>query len=95
MSAPSHVQAATLERFLDAWKRWNADDMLAIFADDFTQVTLPFGMGVPERQRGAVEQVLPVLVGIVSDYKVCCMIGPKSFPELTSCCLADYSRNTA
>jgi hypothetical protein len=54
MPAPAQVQAATLERFVDAWKRWNADDMIAVFADDFTQVTLPFGLNVPEKTRGAV-----------------------------------------
>jgi hypothetical protein len=70
MPAPAHVQASTLERFVDAWKRWNADDMLEVFADDFTQATLPFGMGVPDRERGAVEQVFPKLVGLVDDYKV-------------------------
>lgn len=70
MPAPHHVQVATLERFVDAWKRWSAEDMIAEFADDFTQATLPFGMGIPERQKSAVQQVLPVLVGTVSDYKV-------------------------
>ena len=70
MPAPAQVQAATLERFVDAWKRWNADDMIAVFADDFTQVTLPFGLNVPEKTRGAVEQVFPKLVSLVNDYKV-------------------------
>ncbi|KAG7038467.1 S-adenosyl-L-methionine-dependent methyltransferase [Colletotrichum scovillei] len=63
-------QAATIEKFIDGWKRWNASEMLAVFADDFTQVTLPFGLGVPERKRDAVERALPALVGIVSNYKL-------------------------
>jgi hypothetical protein len=86
-----------LERFVDAWKRWNADDMLEVFADDFTQATLPFGMGVPDRERGAVEQVFPKLVGLVDDYKVRTEHDQTEdfVPKLTSRDSADHSRNTA
>lgn len=70
MAPSASTQAATLERFLDAWKRWDASAWLATFADDFTQVTLPFGMKVPSRDRTQVEQVLPKLMKVVQDYKV-------------------------
>lgn len=70
MPAPAHVQAATLQRFLDAWKKWDAEEWLAVFADDFTQVTLPFGLGIPPRPRAQVEQVLPALVATVKSYEV-------------------------
>ena len=68
--APAHIQAATLQRFLDAWKNWDAEEWLAIFADDFTQVTTPFGLGIPSRSRAEVEQVLPALVATVKSYEV-------------------------
>ncbi|KAF9769439.1 hypothetical protein IL306_013156 [Fusarium sp. DS 682] len=70
MSTPAHIQTLTLERFLDAWKSWNAADMLATFSDDFTQTTLPFRLGVPLRSREEVDMIFPVLVGLVSNYKV-------------------------
>ncbi|KAL2194790.1 hypothetical protein P885DRAFT_42316 [Corynascus similis CBS 632.67] len=70
MAPSASTQAATLERFLDAWKRWDASAWLATFADDFTQVTLPFGMKVPSRDRTQVEQVLPKLMKVVQDYKL-------------------------
>ncbi|KKA17950.1 hypothetical protein T310_8109 [Rasamsonia emersonii CBS 393.64] len=70
MPAPAHVQAATLQRFLDAWKKWDAEEWLAVFADDFTQVTLPFGLGIPPRPRAQVEQVLPALVATVKSYEL-------------------------
>lgn len=70
MPALAHIQAATLERFVDAWKRWNADDMLATFSDDFTQATFPFRLGLPDKERDAVEQIFPKLVRLVNDYKV-------------------------
>lgn len=70
MPAPAGIQAATLQRFLDAWKKWDANEWLALFAEDFTQVTLPFGLGVPSRSRAQVEQVLPALVATVRSYEV-------------------------
>lgn len=70
MPAPAQVQAATLQQFLNAWKKWDAKEWLAIFADDFTQVTMPLGLGIPTRSRAEVEQVLPALVATVKSYEV-------------------------
>ena len=70
MPGTSKVQADTLKRFLDAWKRWNAEDWLAVFADDFTQVTLPAALGIPNRPRAQVEVMLPALVATVKSYEV-------------------------
>ena len=70
MPASAEVQGETLQKFIAAWKRWNAEDWLATFADDFTQVTMPFGLGVPARSRSEVEQVLPKLMQLVQNYEV-------------------------
>ena len=70
MDNPTEVQAATLQRFLEAWKKWDAQEWMAIFADDFTQVTLPFSLGVPNRTRAQVEVTLPALMAIVKSYEV-------------------------
>jgi len=70
MSDTSTAQRLTLERFLNAWRRWSAADQLATFADDFTQVTLPASLGVPNRSRQQVEIMLPALVAIVKSFKV-------------------------
>ncbi|GIJ86546.1 hypothetical protein Asppvi_005435 [Aspergillus pseudoviridinutans] len=41
MPAPAPIQAATLQRFILAWKKWNAQEWISTFSDDFEQVTLP------------------------------------------------------
>ena len=70
MSALSLVQAATLQRFLHAWEKWDAEEFLAVFANDFTQVTLPLGLGIPTKSRAEVEQVFPALIAVVKSYQV-------------------------
>ena len=70
MSAPVEIQARTLTRFLDAWKKWSAEDWLTIFADDITQVTIPFALGMLPRSRAEVERTLPALVATVQSYEV-------------------------
>lgn len=70
MSNSASAQAATLQRFLDAWKKWDAAGMLATFSDDFTQVTLPLALGIPPRPRAEVEAVFPALVATVKSYEV-------------------------
>nr|A0A411PQL6.1 RecName: Full=Monooxygenase AgnL5; AltName: Full=Agnestins biosynthesis cluster protein L5 [Paecilomyces divaricatus]QBG38883.1 hypothetical protein [Paecilomyces divaricatus] len=70
MPAPAEVQAATLQRFLAAWQKWDAQEWLDGFADDFTQITLPLSLGIPSRSRAEVEQVLPALVATVKSYQL-------------------------
>jgi ketosteroid isomerase-like protein len=72
MPSPAEVQSATLQRFLDAWKRWDAQAWLAEFSDDFTQLTLPLNLGIPSRPRAQVEQVLPALMATIKSYEVQC-----------------------
>jgi len=70
MPAPAHVQAATLQQYLEAWKNWDAEEQLALFADDFTMVTLPYGLGIPTRTRAQAAQVLPALNSAVTSYEL-------------------------
>nr|UYO77240.1 cytochrome P450 monooxygenase [Trichoderma psychrophilum] len=70
MPAPAEVQVATLQKFIDAWKRWDAQEWLSTFSDDFTQLTLPLGLGIPNRPRAQVEQVLPALMATVKSYEL-------------------------
>lgn len=72
MLAAAEAQAATLQRYIDAWKRWNAEETISIFAEseDFRQVTMPFQMNVPERTRSEVEKTLPYVVRAVRNYEV-------------------------
>lgn len=70
MSGPSDLQAQTLERFIEAWQKWSAEDMLECFSSDVQQRSMPLSLGIPARQRKEVEAVLPKLVQVVDNYKV-------------------------
>ncbi|EFX00872.1 hypothetical protein CMQ_1953 [Grosmannia clavigera kw1407] len=72
MPTAAEVQTDTLQRFIDAWKRWNAKETISFFAEstDFRQVTMPFQMNVPERTRAEVEQTLPYVVRAVRKYNL-------------------------
>ncbi|KAJ6083564.1 hypothetical protein N7467_007699 [Penicillium canescens] len=70
MPASRDVQAATLEKFINGWKNWNAEEWMSTFSDDFTQVTLPFQLGVPTRTRTQVDHILPALIATVSSYEL-------------------------
>ena len=71
MSGPSDVQIQTLERFIEAWQKWSAEDMLECFSSDVRQRSMPLSLGIPARQRKEVEAVLPKLVQVVHNYEVC------------------------
>ncbi|RAL16200.1 nuclear transport factor 2 family protein [Aspergillus homomorphus CBS 101889] len=70
MPAPSSTQAATLQRFITAWERWDAQEWISTFSEDFEQATLPLGLNIPVRSRKEVEVVLPALVATVKSYKL-------------------------
>ena len=76
MPAPAAVQAATLQRFQHAWEKWDAQEWLDNFSDDFTQVTLPFRLAIPTRTKAEAANILPALVATVKSYQV------RALPEL-------------
>lgn len=71
MAPSGEVQAETLQKFLDAWAAWDFDAWRQTFDENFTQVTMPFNMNVPERTLEEVEHALPKLMEMVDDYEVC------------------------
>lgn len=75
MPAPANVQAATLEKLIDAWKTLSAKDTMALWSDDFKQQILPLSLGAPVHSRTQAEAVYPKLTEALSDWKV-------SFPQL-------------
>jgi hypothetical protein len=71
MPGPPHIQAQTLERFIEAWRKWSPKDWLKTFADDFTQCTLPMASEIPPRDKSTVDKVLPKLMEVVTNYQAC------------------------
>ncbi|KAG5975002.1 hypothetical protein E4U55_007907 [Claviceps digitariae] len=68
---PTHnVQKATLEKFIDAWGRWHADDFIGLWSDDFSFTTLPFSAGKPTRKRDKVEPRYRQLMEALTNYKL-------------------------
>ncbi|PKX92291.1 nuclear transport factor 2 family protein [Aspergillus novofumigatus IBT 16806] len=45
MPAPADIQAATLNKFLAAWREGSAPDTMALWSDDFKQRLLPLSLG--------------------------------------------------
>lgn len=70
MPAPAEVQASTLEKFIQGWAGWTPDGFLATWSEDCTQTTLPFSSEVPVRSRPDTEQLFPVLMSLMSNFKV-------------------------
>lgn len=73
------AQHATLDKFIDAWKRSSAADMVATWSDECTQRTLPFSLGHGARTPAEVMGTLPVLQKAVNEYQVSPLSPPTSF----------------
>ncbi|KAL9111227.1 MAG: hypothetical protein Q9227_004305 [Pyrenula ochraceoflavens] len=69
MPAPASIQVATLDKFIEGWKKWTYEDMTATWSDDCKQRMRPFTMGVPARSRAEVAHVLPTLISVLKNYK--------------------------
>jgi hypothetical protein len=70
MPAPAHVQAATLEKFIDDWRTITPESWTALWADDCTQRFLPYSLGIPPQTRDEVLVMLPKLLSILENWKV-------------------------
>nr|POE78411.1 hypothetical protein CFP56_60643 [Quercus suber] len=66
----SNTQADTLNKFINAWQRWDASAMISLFSEDFVQITLPLALKIPARSRAEVQKTLPLLVDTVKSYNV-------------------------
>ncbi|CAK1362403.1 hypothetical protein CB0940_02340 [Cercospora beticola] len=67
MPADAHVQAATLQKFLAAWKSWNAESWLAVFDDSFEHITMPLNLGLPPKTKAEVAATLPTMMSAIRD----------------------------
>jgi hypothetical protein len=70
MPALAPVQAATLDKFLAAWKNQNAKDTVALWSDDFKQRLLPLSLGTPVKLRAEAEAVNTKLIENLTNWKV-------------------------
>ena len=70
MPAPAHVQAATLDKFLTAWKNQAVKDTIALWSDDFKQQLLPCSLAAPSHTRAEAEMGYPKLMGSLRNWKV-------------------------
>lgn len=70
MPAPAHIQAATLDKFLTAWKNQAVKDTIALWPDDFKQQLLPRSLGLPSHARAEAEMIYPKLMGSLNNWKV-------------------------
>lgn len=70
MPAPAHIQAATLDKFLVAWKDQAVEDTIALWSDDFKQQLLPSSLRLPTHTRAEAEKVYPKLTGSLRNWKV-------------------------
>jgi hypothetical protein len=70
MPSLSSVQAATLDKFLTAWKTQNAGDMVALWSDDFQQRLLPLSLGIPPKSRNEAEYYNGKLMTNLTNWEV-------------------------
>nr|POE56462.1 hypothetical protein CFP56_33434 [Quercus suber] len=70
MTDTTQAQAATIQAFVAGWKAWKPDEFLASWSKDCTQHTLPFSAGVPSRSRADTERIFPMLMSIVTNFRV-------------------------
>lgn len=70
MPAPAEVQAATLDKFIESWRRWSPDDFLATWSEDLNFTTLPFSYGKPTRARPQLEPRYRLLMSTLKNLEV-------------------------
>ncbi|ETS76956.1 hypothetical protein PFICI_10830 [Pestalotiopsis fici W106-1] len=70
MASTGSAQKETLNKFISGWKNANAEEMLAVASDDYTQQTLPFSLGHDVRPKQVAEVMLPKLYSILENYEL-------------------------
>jgi hypothetical protein len=70
MPAPVRVQEATLDKYIEGWRKYAADEMLSVFSEDCEQQILPSSLGVLARSRAEVQATLPKIAGILTNHQV-------------------------
>ncbi|EXJ61958.1 hypothetical protein A1O7_02390 [Cladophialophora yegresii CBS 114405] len=70
MSTQAEVQANTVQRFIDGWRKYTPEAFLATWSSDCTQQTLPFASGTPVRTRQHVEHLFPILMTVMTEFEL-------------------------
>lgn len=70
MPAPAHIQRATIDKFLAAWKDSDAQGTIGLWSDEFEQQLLPHSLQQPTRSRSHAEFFYPKLVNGLTNWKV-------------------------
>jgi hypothetical protein len=70
MPAPVHIQEATLDKYIEGWRKFSPEEMLSVFSEDCKQQMLPCSLGVPARSRAEAQATLPKIAGILTNHQV-------------------------
>jgi hypothetical protein len=71
MPASAEVQAATLEKWIEGWRSWVPQNMLATMSEDCTQITLPFRSGTGDpKPKAQLEKLFPILMSTLTNFQV-------------------------
>jgi hypothetical protein len=70
MPPPATIQAATLEKFLAAWRNQDEKETVALWSDDFQQRLLPLSLKVPVKSRAEATAVNSKLIEHLTNWKV-------------------------
>ncbi|KAJ9605937.1 hypothetical protein H2200_009786 [Cladophialophora chaetospira] len=70
MISSASTQAATLEKFIQAWRDQDVEGTISLWSDDFTQTLLPASLGVPTKSRQMAEVVYGKLTRSLTNWKL-------------------------
>ncbi len=70
MPSSAEVQAATLEKFIEGWRKWTPEGFLDSWSEDCTQQNLPFSSNVPVKTRADAEKLFPILMSLMTNFQV-------------------------
>ncbi|KAF2118821.1 hypothetical protein BDV96DRAFT_642992 [Lophiotrema nucula] len=68
MPATADVQAAIIDAFIQGWRGWTPEGMLAPCSSDCTQLALPLSDGRPLKSRPDMEMLFPILMRELSNF---------------------------
>lgn len=70
MPAPIEIQAATLQKYIEGWKKWTPSESIATWSDDVTFKQLPLSCGKPSRSRKQLEPRYIMLLENLKNFQV-------------------------
>ncbi|ETI19885.1 hypothetical protein G647_08900 [Cladophialophora carrionii CBS 160.54] len=70
MATSPAVQAATLNKFIEAWRDQDVEGTVALWSDDFSQTLLPSSLGMPPKPRETAEIVYSRLTQSLTNWKL-------------------------